>query len=172
MNSVRIDWTILIPVLVLALTACGGCGSSDPESDLKAAVLRANDTNGKRLATLYVRHNGRFFSGPRDEAAFKKFIAGRPALELEELGVSSGEVDAIFVSERDKHPFYIRYGLTVPDGASRALVLETQGLSNKAQVVFVGRGGVRELSVPVAELEDYRTGKKDEESDQPPTSAP
>jgi hypothetical protein len=149
--------------LFVGVISCGGCGASDPTPALKAAVLRANSTNSKRLATLYSRYHARFFSGPRDEPTFKKFIADRPVAELEELGASSGDIDALFVSERDKRPFFIRYGLSLTDARSRAIVLETEGLNGKALVLFGGTGGIREAAVPSAELEDYRTGKKDEE---------
>ena len=74
----------LLVGMVVGVMCCGGCGASDPTPALKAAVLRANSTNGKRLATLYSRYHARFFSGPRDETAFKKFIADRPVAELEE----------------------------------------------------------------------------------------
>ena len=149
--------------MVVGVISCGGCGASDPTPALKAAVLRANSTNSKRLATLYSRYHARFFSGPRDETTFKKFIADRPFAELEELGASSGDIDALFVSERDKQPFFIRYGLALTDARSRAIVLETEGLNGKALVLFGGTGGIREAAVPSAELVDYRTGKKDEE---------
>ena len=155
--------TALLIGMVVGVIGCGGCGTSDPKPALKAAVLRANSTNSKRLATLYNRYHARFFSGPRDETTFKKFIADRLAAELEELGASSGDIDALFVSERDKQPFFIRYGLSLTDARFRAMVLETQGLNGKALVLFGGRGGIREAAVPIAELEDYRAGKKDEE---------
>jgi len=152
----------LLVGMVVGVMCCGGCGASDPKPALKAAVLRANSTNGKRLATLYSRYHARFFSGPRDETAFKKFIADRPVAELEELGVSSGDIEALFVSERDKQPFFIRYGLSLTDARSRAMVLESEGLNGTALILFGGEGGIREAAVPSAELEDYRTGKKDE----------
>jgi hypothetical protein len=163
MNLLQPRKAALLLGMVLGVIGCGGCGASDPTPALKAAVLRANSTNSKRLATLYSRYHARFFSGPRDETTFKKFIAGRPVAELEELGASSGDIDALFVSERDKQPFFIRYGLSLTDARSRAMVLETEGLNGKALVLFGGTGGIREAAVPSAELEDYRTGKKDED---------
>ena len=163
MQCLRPRKTALLVGMVVGVIGCGGCGTSDPKPALKAAVLRANSTNSKRLATLYNRYHARFFSGPRDETTFKKFIADRLAAELEELGASSGDIDALFVSERDKQPFFIRYGLSLTDARFRAMVLETQGLNGKALVLFGGRGGIREAAVPIAELEDYRAGKKDEE---------
>lgn len=163
MQCLRPRTTALLVGIVVGVIGCGGCGGSDPKPALKAAVLRVNSSNSKRLATLYNRYHSRFFSGPRDEATFKKFIAGSPVAELEEIGASGGDIDALFVSERDKQPFYIRYGLKLTDSASRALVLETEGLNGRALVLFSGRGGIREAAVPKAELEDYRTGKKDEE---------
>ena len=172
MDRLRPLLTALFLGILLGVIGCGGCSSGDPAPALKAAVLRANNTNGKRLATLYSRYHARFFSGPRDEAAFKKFIAGMPAAELEEIGGSSGDVDGLFVSERDKQPFFIRYGLKVNDSASRALVLETQGLSDKAVVVFGGRGGIKEVTVPIAELEGFRAGKRDNEGELQPTASP
>lgn len=163
MHRLPLRKTTLLVGIVVGVSGCGGCGTSDPKPALKAAVLRANSTNSKRLATLYNRYHARFFSGPRDENTFKKFIADRPVAELEELGASSGDINALFVSERDKQPFFIRYGLSLTDARFRAMVLETQGLKGKALVLFGGRGGIREAAVPIAELEDYRTGKKDEE---------
>ena len=163
MHCLRHSKTALLVGMVIGVVGCGGCGNGDPEPALKVAVLNANSTNSKRLATLYNRYRARFFSGPRDEATFKKFIAGRPAAELEELGALSGDIDALFVSERDKQPFFIRYGLPLTDADFRAMVLETQGVNGEALVLFGGRGGIREAAVPIAELEDYRTGKKDEE---------
>ena len=162
MQCLSLRTTALLVGMVVGVIGCGGCGSGDPKPALKSAVLRANSTNSKRLATLYNRYHSRFFSGPRDEAAFKKFIADSPAAELEEIGASSGDIDALFVSERDKQPFFIRYGLPLNDALFRALVLETQGLNGKALVLFSGQGGIKEAAVPIAELEDYRTGKKDE----------
>jgi hypothetical protein len=163
MHCLPLRKTTLLVGIVVGVSGCGGCGTSDPKPALKAAVLRANSTNSKRLATLYNRYHARFFSGPRDENTFKKFIADRPVAELEELGASSGDINALFVSERDKQPFFIRYGLSLTDARFRAMVLETQGLNGKALVLFGGRGGIREAAVPIAELEDYRTGKRDEE---------
>lgn len=163
MHRLPLRKTTLLVGIVVGVSGCGGSGTSDPKPALKAAVLRVNSTNSKRLATLYNRYHARFFSGPRDENTFKKFIADRPVAELEELGASSGDINALFVSERDKQPFFIRYGLSLTDARFRAMVLETQGLKGKALVLFGGRGGIREAAVPIAELEDYRTGKKDEE---------
>jgi hypothetical protein len=44
-------------------------------------------------------------------------------------------------------------------GGRQALVFETQGTGGKALVVFVGP---KELEVPVAELDAYKKGEKDE----------
>lgn len=51
-------------------------------------------------------------------------------------------------------------------------MLETQGLSDKAVVVFGGRGGGKEVTVPIAELENFRTGKKENEGELQPTALP
>ena len=146
-------------LLLGGLVTCAGCGSGNPQAAAKAVVRRYNDTNGKRLANFYCQYQSEFLSGPKDEKSLKNFIAGRPAAALEEMGVTVDGVDGLFVSERDKQPFFVRYGLKRSSGGRQALVFETQGTGGKALVVFVGP---KELEVPVAELDAYKKGEKDE----------
>jgi len=143
------------------LVWCGGCGSGNPQAAAKAVVRRYNDTNGKRLANFYGQYQSEYLSGPKDERAFKQFITGRPASALEEMGVTPDGLDGLFVSERDKQPFYVRYGLPRPTGGRQALVFENQGVGGKSLVIF---SGPKEVEVPVAELEAYKKGEKDESS--------
>lgn len=53
MHRLPLRKTTLLVGIVVGVSGCGGCGTSDPKPALKAAVLRANSTNSKRLATLY-----------------------------------------------------------------------------------------------------------------------
>ncbi len=149
-----------VSVLVLSgFVGSAGCGSGNPQAAAKAVVRRYNDTNGKRLANFYGQYQSEFLSGPKDEKTLKQFIAGQPASALEEMGVKAEGVDGLFVSERDKQPFFIRYGLKRPTGGRQALVFEAQGAGGKSLVVF---GGPKEVEVPVAELAAYKKGEKDE----------
>jgi hypothetical protein len=149
-----------VSVLLLGgLVWCAGCGSGNPQAAAKAVVRRYNDTNGKRLANFYGQYQSEFLSGPKDEKTFKQFIASKPASALEEMGVTADGVDGLFVSERDKQPFFVRYGLKRPTGGRQALVFENQGVRGTALVVF---GGPKEVAVPVAELGAYKKGEKDE----------
>jgi hypothetical protein len=149
-----------VSVLVLGGFVCSaGCGSDNSQAAAKAVVRRYNDTNGKRLANFYGQYQSEFLSGPKDEQTLKKFIAGRSPVALEEMGVKPECVDGLFVSERDKQPFFVRYGLKRPTGGRQALVFENQGVSGKSLVIF---SGPKEVEVPVAELDAYKTGEKDE----------
>jgi len=149
-----------VSVLVLSgFVGSAGCGSGNPQAAAKAVVRRYNDSNGKRLANFYGQYQSEFLSGPKDEQTFKQFIAGRSSSALEEMGVKAEGVDGLFVSERDKQPFFIRYGLKRPTGGRQALVCETQGVGGKSLVVF---SGPKEVEVPVAELDAYKKGEKDE----------
>ena len=150
----------VVSVLVLSgFVGSTGCGSGSPQAAAKAVVRRYNDTNGKRLANFYGQYQSEFPSGPKDEQTLKQFIAGRSPAALEEMGVKAEGVDGLFVSERDKQPYYIRYGLKRPTGGRQALVCEAQGVGGKSLVVF---SGPKEVEVLVAELDAYKKGEKDE----------
>ena len=149
-----------VSVLVLGgCVWCAGCGSGNPQAAAKAVVRRYNDTNGKRLANFYGQYQSEFLSGPKDEKSLKQFIAGKPDSALEEMGVKADGVDGLFVSERDKQPFWIRYGLKRPAGGRQAVVFESQGVGGKSMVIF---SGPKEVEVPLAELDAYKKGEKDE----------
>ena len=149
-----------VSVLVLGgCVWCAGCGSGNPQAAAKAVVRRYNDTNGKRLANFYGQYQSEFLSGPKDEKSLKQFIAGKPDSALEEMGVKADGVDGLFVSERDNQPFWIRYGLKRPAGGRQAVVFESQGVGGKSMVIF---SGPKEVEVPLAELDAYKKGEKDE----------
>lgn len=150
----------VVSMVVLGGFVCSaGCGSDNPQAAAKAVVRRYNDTNGKRLANFYGQYQSEFLSGPKDEQTLKQFIAGMSSAALEEMGVKADGVDGLFVSERDKQPFFVRYGLKRPTGGRQALVCETQGVGGKSLVIF---SGPKEVEVPVAELDAYKKGEKDE----------
>jgi hypothetical protein len=153
--SMKKLFTVLSAAL-LGTVMCGGCGSG--QTDVRSLVRKYNNTHGKRLANLYGQFQAEWGRGPKDEKELKRFIAAKSPAALEEMGVTVDVVDELFSSERDKQPFFVRYGLKQPRSGSQAIVFETQGVGGKALVVF---SGPLEVQVPLAELESYKRGEKD-----------
>jgi hypothetical protein len=143
-------------LLVIGAAFLPGCGPGVPDPEL--LVKSFNDANGKRLVNLYSQYQAEYGRGPKDEAALRKFILAKSPAALEEMGISSGNLDSLFISEQDKQPFFIRYGAPVVDGR-QALVMESQGSGGTVSVFFAGPKVVR---VPAAEIEGYKSGRKDE----------
>ncbi len=143
-------------LLIAAAGLLHGCGPAAP--DPKALVKSFNDANGKRLVNFYSQYQMEQGRGPKNEAELRKFILARSPAALEEMGVSAGTLDGLFVSERDGQPFFIRYGAPVV-GGRQALVFESQGSGGTVAVFFTGP---KVVHVPTNEVEDYKAGKKDE----------
>ena len=143
-------------VLFLVAVVLGGCGSGG--SDAKAIVKQFNDMNGKRLANLYAQYQAEYMVGPASEKVLKKYITAKPAAALEEMGVSSADIDNLFVSERDNQPFYIRYAAPCAPGGSQAVVFETQGSGGNIAVFYTGP---RVVQVSAADVDAYKRGDKD-----------
>jgi hypothetical protein len=145
---------------VLGLMVSGGCGSQHEEAT--SIISRINDSNGKRLANLYAIHQLRNnFTGPTDKAAFVKFIQqGMLPSELEGTGVDQNDVEKLFVSERDKSPFFIRYGVVAPSGgpSNQAVIFEEQGRGGRIAVFLTGP---KVIEIAPAEAAGYREGKHD-----------
>ena len=140
---------LLRAVLVAAGGGLFGCRGNSGE----AMIAANNDTNLKRLGTLYgffqLRNE---FRGPRDEAEFKAFIAAQDASRLALAGVSPASIDTLFVSERDRLPFRIRFGVdTRVRGPALPVVFEQEGLGGRRQVGFTG-GATEEVDAASYEL--------------------
>jgi hypothetical protein len=151
-------------LLVAAAGLFHGCAPAAP--DPKALVRAFNDANGKRLVNFYSQYQMEQGRGPKDEAELRKFILAKSPAALEEMGVSAGNLDGLFVSERDGQPFFIRYGAAA-GGGRQALVFESQGSGGTVAVFFAGP---KVVYVPAAEVEAYKVGGKDEQPATPPTT--
>lgn len=149
--------------IVVAAAVISGCGPATP--DARAVIRKFNDDNGKRLVNLYAQYQAEYGVGPANEQELRRFIKNKSPAALEEMGVQADALDALFVSERDKQPFFIRYRLPIARG-TQALVFESQGVGGSVSVYFKGP---RVVSVPSAEVADYREGAKDDapEADEP-----
>jgi hypothetical protein len=118
----------------------------------RAMIAANNDTNVKRLGTLYgffhLRHELR---GPRDEAELREFIAAQDPGRLALAGIEASSLDTLFVSERDGLPFRIRYGVdTRLRGPALPVVFEEAGRDGRRQVGFTG-GRVDEVDAAAAD---------------------
>ena len=140
---------VLAVLLAVAFVSLAGC-----RRDSAGAMIAANnDTNAKRLGTLYgffqLRNELR---GPRDEAEFRAFIAAQDPGRLALAGVSPARLDDLFRGERDRLPFKIRYGVdTRVRGPALPVVFEQVGRDGRRQVGFTG-GGVEEVDAARAEI--------------------
>jgi len=145
------------PILVAALTVLGGCGQGP--RDAKSIIREANDMNGRRLVNLYGQYQAIHGHSPKTEEAFRKGIKARGPSALEEMGVPTGDLSPLFVSERDGQPFDVRYAAPYVPGSRQALVYESRGVDGKRAVYFTG-GTV--VQVPESECAAYRSGSKDQ----------
>lgn len=117
----------LLLLLVCVFSLSSGCGRS---FDAESAIKQVNATNAQKLVSLYQhhqrRHRGR---GPKDEAAFRKFISETSTYLLDRIDVDPNSLDSLFVSERDAQPLTVRYGMKGSDrGPAIPTVFETEGL--------------------------------------------
>ena len=125
-----------IGMALLFLALLAGCG---PGVSPASSIRNSNKTNSQKLSNLYAFYQLKNkLQGPKDETAFKEFLNGSGSSVLDAIGVEAGEVDAMFVCERDGEPFRIRYGVpTGPRGSQEAVVFETTGKHGKRMVGFL-----------------------------------
>jgi hypothetical protein len=153
-------WSIWLALVLgcisLSLSGCLG-------SKADRLAYQANSTNVKRLSNLYNYYqNANAFKGPKNEEDFKNFINSQGKERLERVGVTYTNVDELFVSERDRQPFRIRYGInTRVRGPAIPVIFESAGVGGTIQVGFT-TGQTEE--VDASEADDMFAGKKDAEN--------
>jgi hypothetical protein len=118
--------------VLLALAAVPGCGGNELES------RTANRLRG--LARVYLDYavpkNG---NGPDSQQTFAKHLRSLPDFVLQTNGIDPAEGDAVFRSERDGEPFFIRYGVKlshISGTAAPPLAHEKTGKNGKRLVVL------------------------------------
>lgn len=125
-----IKWLACAAALALGLASVfSGCGEQPPS-------VAFEESNLKKLALFYghyqARHQGQL---PADEKSFKEFIKQQQLL-LDSQGIK--DVDALFISERDKQPYVIIYAGeplgTQGPGGSPVVAYEKQGVGGKRYV--------------------------------------
>ena len=133
---------LLKPIVYSAFTVClvlgatTGCNTSVSPDD---AVAAANSTNIQRVTNLYLAYQANNnWIGPADEAALKDFIRGLPESQLTRIGVNPGQLDELFISDRDSQPFKIRYKiLGNVRGSEEPVVFEAEGSGGQRMVGFL-----------------------------------
>lgn len=158
MSFFTIRFSLGVFVLLGASVLLTGCNGADADSMIAAA----NDTNVKRLATLYTYfHIQNKNKGPKNEEQLREFIESQDATRLKRGGIDATKLDELFVSERDGEPFVIRYGVnTYIRGPSLAVVFEATGIDGMRQVGFCN-GLMQE--VDEEEYDRLMAGKADKE---------
>jgi hypothetical protein len=157
---------LLVASAVFSIVVAGGCSRS-PESRMQDVMRRTYDCNGKRLAVLYGRFMNRpldkfpgpqGFAGPANEQEFKDFLVSMDEAVLAEFGVGQSGLDGLFVVEKTQEPLVVRYGIK-GDLSTRYPVVFERLADGATMRVFMTDG--ESIVVPVAEMEDYRSGQKD-----------
>jgi hypothetical protein len=118
----------LLLVLSSSLALLSGCGSSNDSAERESSNL-------KPLAVFYGRYIGsNRGKSPADENELKEFIRSQPADELNNLGVT--DVEALFISSRDKKPYKFNFKAKASNpGEIAVFAWEQDGVEGKR---FVG----------------------------------
>ena len=136
------------PILLLAVMFLSGCGGGPDPDKMFAENF---DTKIKKLAVLYSTFQTRnSWTGPADDAEFRKYIDSVSEKRLGRLDITKSEIDGLFQSERDGQPYRIRWGMVGGNGVPpKPILFEAQGFEGKYLVGFTN-GTSQEFS-----KEDY-----------------
>jgi hypothetical protein len=166
MTSQAILKRLLFASAVFSVVIAGGCNRS-PASRMQDVMRRTYDCNGKRLAVLYGRFMNRpldkfpgpqGFTGPSNEQELKDFLVSMDDEVLAEFGVGQSGLDGLFIVEKTQEPLVVRYGIK-GDLSTRYPVVFERLADGATMRVFMTDGD--SITVPTAEMEDYRAGQKD-----------
>src|SRR5947207_15781184 len=91
---------LLLASIAVSLAGCGGGDALNSPTALKM----------KGLANAYLDHVVSANGPPADESALKKHMKGLRGSVQYDYHINPDNIDASFVSERDKEPLVIDYG--------------------------------------------------------------
>lgn len=158
MSCFAVRFGLCLIALVGTSVLLTGCKRTDADS----MIADKNDTNVKRLATLYsFFHIQNRNKGPKNEEQLRSFIEAQDPKRLKRGGIDITSLDDLFVSERDGEPFVVRYGInTVVRGPSLPVIFESTGIDSMRQVGFFN-GSMQE--VDEEEYDRLLAGEADKE---------
>ena len=136
MMNINRAFVIGLGALLIAGLFFSGCGRGNSPDSIMAAK---NTRNIEKLTTLYwAFQQENNWLGPKDEAAFKSWIAKYPARKLKRIGIDPDNTTEIFVNQRDGEPFKIRYGVKGRmTGCREPVIFESVGKDGKKLVRFL-----------------------------------
>ena len=128
--------TLPVGLLAAALLCFLAVGCSDNKA---GAIAALNQSNIQRLTNLYSAYQAAHsFQGPSDEAALRSYVKVQAPWRLQLMQIDPDKLDELYISERDRQPFKVKYGVVSGPGAVNALVFEQVGLSGKRQIGLNG----------------------------------
>jgi hypothetical protein len=137
---------------IVLLALAGGCGSDSALSSPTAQRMSG-------LANAYLDHIVGANGPPANEAAFKKHMLGlRPSVQYD-FKIDPNNIDASFVSERDKEPLVVMYGQApgkISGDSKKVIAHEKTGKNGKRLVVFAS---TKVDLVDEAELQQLKSAK-------------
>jgi hypothetical protein len=131
-----------------------GCGDADALNSPTAKRMQG-------LANAYLDHVVGANGSPADETALKKHMRGLRASVQYDFSIDPNNIDASFVSDRDKEPLVVNYGKGIGkiSGDSKQVIAhEKTGVGGRRLVVFAS---TKVDVVDEAELERLKTAKTD-----------
>ena len=125
----------IFPMLLMAVIVFSGCGAGNNPDKMFAQRF---DTKIKKLAVLYSTYQARNnWTGPPDDAEFRKYIDSVSEKQLARLGLGKDQIDGLFQSERDDQPYRIRWSMVGGNGVPpKPILFESQGVDGKFLVGF------------------------------------
>lgn len=157
-----------IPLLLVATILAVGCGG-DPDGTVGEVFKSHNDSNLKRLRSLYAVYYSVHETAPKSEDELRELVeSGVAEQTLRYMGVSAEDFDKIIVNERDERPFIVEYGTPFLAGDRGVpLLVEEIGVDGIRQGIFTN-GQVVELKSQgeVDDFLDKAKASQDKEPDQ------
>jgi len=135
---------------LIALAA--GCGSDSALNSPTAQRMSG-------LANAYLDHIVGANGPPANETAFKKHLRGLRASVQYDYKIDPNNIDASFVSDRDKEPLVVMYGTgpgKISGDSKKVIAYEKTGKNGKRLVVFAS---TKVDLVDEAELERLKSAK-------------
>lgn len=121
-------------VCLCSLLMFSGC---DTGPDVASIVGENNKTNIQKVANAMTLYQKRLGKAVPNEEELCDFIETNSTIErnLDFMKIDRASFKDYLISERDNQPFFIRYGVFVPDRTpAQAFVFETVGLEGARQI--------------------------------------